>query len=27
VSRPAWPLAAGLLPLAVMALNLPSRRG
>ncbi len=27
VSRPAWPLAAGLFPLAVMALNLPSRRG
>jgi hypothetical protein len=26
VSRPAWPLAAGLFPLAVMALNLPSRR-
>jgi hypothetical protein len=27
VSRPVWPLAAGLLPLAVMTLNLPSRRG
>jgi hypothetical protein len=27
VSPPAWPLAAGLFPLAVMALNLPARRG
>lgn len=27
VSPPAWPLAAALFPLAVMALNLPSRRG
>jgi hypothetical protein len=27
LSRPAWPLVAALFPLAVMALNLPSRRG
>jgi hypothetical protein len=25
VSPPAWPLAAGLLPVAVMAMNLPAR--
>jgi hypothetical protein len=27
VSPPSWPLAAALVPLAVMALNLPSRHG
>ena len=27
VSRPWWPLAAGVVPLAVMLLNLPPRRG
>jgi hypothetical protein len=27
VSRPWWPLAAALVPLAVMVLNLPPRRG